>query len=221
MCHISMDCSLSDFLLFRSQLFSRFPMLGELQDLKSGTVPSSLTVPVATFKLFCDIFSISTQHYEKLLVIRKTNRERKIVFCKVIGSVLRNTENAALPFVVCIGGSANRWNDDNLYFYREHGYQLQNGIFAANFKPLLSSSLLSETCNQHDSRECHELQFKWSINPSNSICQSTSPQSVVAGKLIVSIPFINFVDMTVAARIIRSFTQRNGNTDSDSDESYW
>lgn len=198
---ISMDCSLADFYSFRSHLSSS-QRLTSLPDVQDALVPSSITIPIQSFKTFCDLFSISTKDYERLLVVRKRNRKGGIVFLKAIGSLLRDKDNASLPHILCIGGSLSSWCDENHYFCREHGHRIHNGFFSAGMKQIRSESVLSESRSSHLEDTSKPLQFKWTLNPTTSLCQASNPQAVVIGKLVASIPFITFADMTVASSIL-------------------
>lgn len=197
----SVDCSYSDFQpLFRhiKSLTNELSING-LGD--RSTVPSTVTITFRSFYTFCTAFSITDNHFKSLLSTQHKTRKGELSSFKAVGTVAHDKMKPSLPSILCIGGSADTWSDENYFFYRENRETINSGQYVCNFQRLQTRG--THYCEH--SKLSHvpspSITLRWNSIDSNEYCRPTLTQSAFLGRVSVQIPCLEFNDAKVATRI--------------------
>jgi len=220
----AMDCSYRDYKGFIDFVKRRTDINATFSD--SPINPSSSnshetqTVTFSTFKDISDLFNISNTMFDKIVTVKRVDRQGYFIGFKAVGTSLQ-PNNHAHPQIFCLGGTVTSWSESCKYFQREHSHKTHAGVFSAPFLRIRSKSALDTSLDQLDSRCCSQFQFKWAPTTVGTICCVGVPDSMIMGKLVLTIPYNTFNDMTMARKVEDSIKPSNDGNESDSSSSSW
>ena len=212
---VDMDCSLGQFDAFVQYLRVNWSHLTCCPSRSISSIPSNMSIELHSFLDLCSLFNISQSHYTDIVVKRKRNRHGSMSALKVIGTLLHNVADPTLPFLLCVGGNVQQWNESNVYLCREHSHQSNHGLYSANITKVKDGQCLSSHLQKHSEVQQQKLGISWNKTASTEICTSPTSKYMVIGKVSITIPFIQFSDMTLATSIDRCLKHFGGQYDSD------
>lgn len=220
----AMDCSYSDYKSFtefiRRQSNINVTIGNSDAEDTSRMFHPTQTIEFPTFRDLTNLFNISKLMYEKIIAVKRVDRQGHIIGFKAVGTFLQ-PENTALPRIFCLGGNATQWTDCCKYFQREHGHITQVGVFSAPFLRVRSKTALETILEHLDSTRCSHFQFKWTPTTIGTICSVGIPDTVIMGKLVLTIPYNTFHDMTMATKVNDCLTPSNDGNETDSSSESW
>lgn len=217
---MSHTCTFTDFKELLRYLQSLSSELSVNSDDEMTTAPSTITISFDSFRLFCNLFSISQFNYKSLLSCSKVNRKGNIVSMKCIGSYINNKQDPARPSMLCVGGHPSRWAEENYFFYKENSHTLNSGTAACSFQQISTNEVYTNIEAKLGSSTPNDINVKWTIEESAEICRPIQGTSTFVGKMDLVLPYVLFTNMKVATKIHkwlspnRTMTYSSGDSDS-------
>ncbi len=215
-CHwnVKMDCSYEDFKGLACHAKESLQELATVSPHRNDRVVSDNEITVSSFKVFCNYFGISEENYNQLLCVKRVDRNKKLTALKVVGTFVEPS-NPSSPTLFCLGGDFSKWNEDLKFFTRQHGHKTPNGIRTAPFNSVTSSDGHSNILSKLEDVKPCKYRITWTRYDSGSLCSIAEPHSMVMGKLLVTIPFTIFNDMTAASRVHAAMKENIHESESD------
>lgn len=217
---LSIDCSLSIFKNFMDYADETIGNRCPSRDDYTKVEHSDLTITFQTVRDFADFFGMSEVDKSKLLVVKRCDRQGKLLSFKGLGSLIHN-EQPNFPMLFCLGGSASKWSDHCSFYFRDNCHKEQGGLHSAPFTRIRSQSQHEALLQRSDSTDilsCLTLVMKWHSINTGIICSAGMNESMIVGKLEVHIPYVTFNDMTTASIVNSSIVHSiNGGDSSSSD----
>ena len=215
----SIDCSYSDF----HPLFTHIKTLTDDLTIsgpgEGSAIPSKMTISFRSFQGFCIAFSIPDNHFKYLLSTSHKSRKGEVISFKAVGTVAVDKNKSSLPTILCIGGPAETWADENYFFYRENSETVNSGKYACNYQRLQTRN--SHFCQQ--SKLSHittpSITLTWCSNDSNMYCRPTIRESAFVGTVSVQVPCIQFNDAKVASTISKWLGSNSNESDTNDSSS--
>ncbi len=214
----SMDCSFLEYKAFYEFLDVKLLERCSVQEFTTEDVHRGSAIQFKSTKDFSKFFGIRDSVYNKLLIVSRSDRQGRSLAFKAL-ETYSSTDSAVHPRVFCLGGRTTVWSEESYFYYREHGHRTQAGVFSAPFTRINSYERYQEVLQLMDEPTTSPISIKWKPTTTPSICTVGVSERLLMGKIEVELPYVEFNDMTVAAKVVACHPQGTNRNLSDASSS--